>query len=211
MGTARGVAATRGERDRHGVIRNSGPCRRSASREAANDLDQLVRQKSGHSPFDGMGHDELSQMRPCGARTHVTVGSPTTPFILCQYGFYEFRTPALCCKINPARKHELPSNQPRDGYVQARRHLELLEVKELQRLMQLALEAACFARGFGERLVAAYHGLAAECAFELWWRDQGWAWVTANPSGARADTPQYDCPHLAYQSLRTGSCVRCPG
>jgi hypothetical protein len=46
--------------------------------------------------------------------------------------------------------------------------------------MQLALEAACFARGFGERLVAAYHGLAAECAFELWWRDEGYSWATAN-------------------------------
>jgi hypothetical protein len=58
--------------------------------------------------------------------------------------------------------------------VQARRHLELLDPEELNRLMQLALEAAGFARGFGERLVAAYHGLAAECAFELWWRDRGY-------------------------------------
>jgi hypothetical protein len=57
--------------------------------------------------------------------------------------------------------------------MQTRRHLELLEVKELNRLMELAVEAACFACGFGQRLVAAYHGLAAECAFELWWRDRG--------------------------------------
>jgi hypothetical protein len=95
--------------------------------------------------------------------------------------------------------------------VQARRHLELLDGEELNRLMQLALEAASFARGFSERLVAAYHGLAAECAFELWWRDQGWTWVTANPSDAPADTPRYDSPHLAYQSRPTGNCARFPG
>ena len=61
-----------------------------------------------------------------------------------------------------------------DKCMQAPRHLELLEAQELNRLMELALEAACFARGFGKRLVAAYHALAAECAFELWCRDHGY-------------------------------------
>lgn len=69
-------------------------------------------------------------------------------------------------------RHSFCLDNSRYGYMQARRHLELLEVKELNQLMELAVEAACFARGFGQRLVAAYHGLAAECAFELWWRNQ---------------------------------------
>jgi len=77
----------------------------------------------------------------------------------------------MSCKLTHSMRLRLKTDH-REESVQALRNLELFEVRELHRLMRLALEAACFARVSGPQLEAAYHGLAAECAFELWWRDQ---------------------------------------
>jgi hypothetical protein len=47
-----------------------------------------------------------------------------------------------------------------------------LERSQLERLMQLAFEAAALAQAFGEPVVARYHWLAARCGLELWRRNQ---------------------------------------
>jgi hypothetical protein len=54
--------------------------------------------------------------------------------------------------------------------VQTDRPLKQLALDELQQLMQLAIEAAAFARVFSQRVVESHMALAAECGFELWSR-----------------------------------------
>jgi hypothetical protein len=52
------------------------------------------------------------------------------------------------------------------------RPFETLEVDEIRRLMDLAVEAGLRAHDFSPRLLQAYGALAAEFGFELWSREQ---------------------------------------
>ena len=52
------------------------------------------------------------------------------------------------------------------------RRFETLEVAEIRRLMELAVEAGLRADVFNRRLLKAYGALAAEFGFELWSREQ---------------------------------------
>jgi hypothetical protein len=52
------------------------------------------------------------------------------------------------------------------------RPFETLDVAEIRRLMDLAIEAGLRADDFSPRLVRAYGALAAEIGFELWFREQ---------------------------------------
>ena len=66
--------------------------------------------------------------------------------------------------------------------------LMALERSQLERLMQLAFEAAALAQAFGKPVVDRYHRLAARCGLELWRRDQGCGRgvaVTDAPSGEK--------------------------
>jgi hypothetical protein len=52
------------------------------------------------------------------------------------------------------------------------RPFETLEVEEIRRLLELAVEAGLHADDFSPRLLKAYGALAAEFGFELWAREQ---------------------------------------
>ena len=53
-----------------------------------------------------------------------------------------------------------------------KRRLETVGISELNRLMQLAIEAGLRAHGFSAKLLEAYGAFAAECHFELWSRQR---------------------------------------
>jgi hypothetical protein len=50
--------------------------------------------------------------------------------------------------------------------------LDTLGISELNRLMQLAIEAGLRTHGFSARLLEAYGAFAAECHFEMWSRQR---------------------------------------
>ena len=50
--------------------------------------------------------------------------------------------------------------------------LKTLSISEINRLMQLAIEAGLRAHGFSTKLLEAYGVFAAECHFELWSRQR---------------------------------------
>jgi len=52
------------------------------------------------------------------------------------------------------------------------RRFDALEVAEIRRLMELAIEAGLHAHDFSPRLLRAYGAMAAEFGFELWSREQ---------------------------------------
>jgi hypothetical protein len=54
----------------------------------------------------------------------------------------------------------------------ARRPFEALDLLEIKRLMELAIEAGLRTADFSPLLVRAYGALAAEFGFELWSREQ---------------------------------------
>lgn len=54
----------------------------------------------------------------------------------------------------------------------SQRPFETLQVEEIRRLLELAVEAGLHADDFSPRLVRAYGALAAEFGFELWAREQ---------------------------------------
>jgi hypothetical protein len=54
----------------------------------------------------------------------------------------------------------------------ARRRFETLNVSEIRRLMELAIDAGLRTNEFSPLLLRAYGAMAAEFGFELWSRDQ---------------------------------------
>ena len=54
----------------------------------------------------------------------------------------------------------------------AQRRFETLNLSEIRRLMELAIDAGLSTNEFSPQLLRAYGALAAEFGFELWSRDQ---------------------------------------